>query len=301
MNKTEIEWADYSWNPITGCKHGCEYCYAAAMARRFDRSFEPQFHPEKLEEINKIKKGIVFAGSNSDMFGDWLNPRPWNTGVNPNIRVLIAANNYYTVHGGKASIMFLTKNPEAYHKSHVLPIVENDKGIWLGTTLDPYHDATGWTEEVRRALVRIGGTGEEYSVETVHHDVPDVFSRLEWINALDYPRKFLSIEPIAPGGLWDRRFGSKLQLAGAKVQWVIMGFATRTKARYTGGDVENVIMLARQLKEKGIPVFIKNSVFDTVPVSSRHVIEALNEFRSFPAGVVLATKPAKWQAPAVIA
>ena len=34
-SKTLIDWADASWNPVTGCKHGCEYCYARGIARRF--------------------------------------------------------------------------------------------------------------------------------------------------------------------------------------------------------------------------------------------------------------------------
>ncbi len=39
MNKTQIEWAlnpdgtqGYTWNPITGCLNGCEYCYARRLA-----------------------------------------------------------------------------------------------------------------------------------------------------------------------------------------------------------------------------------------------------------------------------
>lgn len=35
MQKTDIDWADMSWNPVTGCLHGCEYCYARGIARRF--------------------------------------------------------------------------------------------------------------------------------------------------------------------------------------------------------------------------------------------------------------------------
>lgn len=35
MNKTKIDWADSTWNPVTGCLHGCEYCYARRIARRF--------------------------------------------------------------------------------------------------------------------------------------------------------------------------------------------------------------------------------------------------------------------------
>lgn len=36
MNKTKIEWCDSTWNPVTGCLHGCEYCYARGIAKRFE-------------------------------------------------------------------------------------------------------------------------------------------------------------------------------------------------------------------------------------------------------------------------
>lgn len=35
MNKSGIEWCDHTWNPITGCRHGCSYCYADKMSLRF--------------------------------------------------------------------------------------------------------------------------------------------------------------------------------------------------------------------------------------------------------------------------
>ena len=35
MDKTKIDWADASWNPVTGCLHGCAYCYARKIAERF--------------------------------------------------------------------------------------------------------------------------------------------------------------------------------------------------------------------------------------------------------------------------
>ena len=35
MKKTKIEWCDSTWNPVTGCYHGCEYCYARRIACRF--------------------------------------------------------------------------------------------------------------------------------------------------------------------------------------------------------------------------------------------------------------------------
>lgn len=35
MKKTKIEWCDSTWNPVTGCLHNCEYCYARKIAERF--------------------------------------------------------------------------------------------------------------------------------------------------------------------------------------------------------------------------------------------------------------------------
>ena len=35
MNKSKIEWYDHTWNPITGCRHNCSYCYAKRMTARF--------------------------------------------------------------------------------------------------------------------------------------------------------------------------------------------------------------------------------------------------------------------------
>ena len=34
-DKTKIDWADATWNPVTGCLHGCEYCYARRISRRY--------------------------------------------------------------------------------------------------------------------------------------------------------------------------------------------------------------------------------------------------------------------------
>jgi protein gp37 len=40
MQKTKIEWCDSTWNPVTGCLHGCEYCYARGIAKRFEGAWD---------------------------------------------------------------------------------------------------------------------------------------------------------------------------------------------------------------------------------------------------------------------
>ena len=36
IHKTDIEWCSHTWNPVTGCRHGCEYCYAQRIVSRFE-------------------------------------------------------------------------------------------------------------------------------------------------------------------------------------------------------------------------------------------------------------------------
>jgi len=35
MTKTAIAWCDFTWNPVWGCLHGCSFCYARGIAKRF--------------------------------------------------------------------------------------------------------------------------------------------------------------------------------------------------------------------------------------------------------------------------
>lgn len=51
MEKTKIDWCDSTWNPVTGCLHGCDYCYARNMARRFSYEGETLDVPAELQRV----------------------------------------------------------------------------------------------------------------------------------------------------------------------------------------------------------------------------------------------------------
>lgn len=71
MNKTKIEWCDYSWNPIKGaCPVGCWYCYARAIYDRFKLNPEPRLDVDELEKLASFRKtGVkVFACSTFELF-----------------------------------------------------------------------------------------------------------------------------------------------------------------------------------------------------------------------------------------
>ena len=75
MNRTKIEWTDYSWNPIVGCSYNCDYCYARQQAKRqlhrcvLCYDFLPHIHYERLFEPRDIKKpSKIFTVSMGEFF-----------------------------------------------------------------------------------------------------------------------------------------------------------------------------------------------------------------------------------------
>ncbi|MFA4972660.1 MAG: DUF5131 family protein [bacterium] len=73
----KISWCDYTWNPVTGCRRGCDYCYARKTYERFGMSFEPTLHEERLGEPAKVATpSKIFVCSVADLFGPWV-PDEW--------------------------------------------------------------------------------------------------------------------------------------------------------------------------------------------------------------------------------
>ena len=75
MGKTAIEWADVTWNVVTGCRKispGCKHCYAERLFPRVypGRDFtDVQCHPARLEQPLRWRKPRhVFVNSMSDLF-----------------------------------------------------------------------------------------------------------------------------------------------------------------------------------------------------------------------------------------
>lgn len=76
--KTRIEWADSTWNPVTGCtkvSSGCDHCYAETIARRFagtsayPRGFALTLRPDRLPQpLRWQRPRRVFVNSMSDVF-----------------------------------------------------------------------------------------------------------------------------------------------------------------------------------------------------------------------------------------
>ena len=139
MNRTKIEWTDYSWNPITGCKHGCWYCYAKKLAQRFKKvfpyGFEPHFYPERLKQPWELEKpSKIFVCSIADLFAPWT-PEYWRDKVLESIFQCPI----------KHTFQLLTKNPERIDDDLEFP-----DNVWVGTTV------TGeYKDEVNISLIKM--------------------------------------------------------------------------------------------------------------------------------------------------
>ena len=190
MNRTAIEWTEYTWNPITGCRHGCPFCYARKIARRFPANFpngfEPTFHEDRLQEPYKLNKPAkIFTVSMGDMFGDWV-PQKWIDSI------------FETMEGAcENTYQILTKNPKK-----ILPALYGDTfsrfgdmdalgNVWLGTSVND-KAATPRSEELAKLKGKSPRWTSFVSFEPLLEAMPDLdLSEIDWviIGAQTNPRK----------------------------------------------------------------------------------------------------------------
>ena len=232
MNKTKIEWADYTWNPITGCSRKCEYCYARKIARRFgktknEKEFIPTFHPERLNDIRKIKNpSKIFVCSMGEIFDpqvrlDWL------------IKIFKIIEDY-SFH----TFILLTKNADMLNNL-CLSLPSN---VWLGTTIeDSYGNPCNFISFLNK-LALINSWGRAKDIQS-------------WKNKSKFQGKiFISFEPLL-GDVFSN-FASYFYSLSWKWDWFIVGGQTNPNKQPKHEWVENIVAHAKQ---HVIPLFIKNN------------------------------------------
>ncbi len=237
MDKTKIDWADSTWNPVTGCLHGCPFCYAHRIVRRFGKPlvssdhpeiihieaaslvvlnekprspysgfanydyFNPTFHRYRLNDYLHKKGRTIFVCSMADLFGKWV-PDEWTEEV---FRACEAAPQH--------RYLFLTKNPQRYNalcSKGKLPRLPN---FWYGTTVARSKD-----------LYFIG---------------------------LDHHNNFLSIEPLLTAFPPMPNFFAN---------WVIIGAETGNRKDKIVPEREWIENIAESCNHSNIPVFMKESL-----------------------------------------
>jgi len=220
-----ISWAAWSWNPVTGCLHGCDYCYARAISNdekfslAFPAKFTPLFHHERLDApantvIPRKHHGHplldctpgcpscayrrVFVCSMADLYGRWV-PDEWINQVHTSMLT-----------SPWWEYLLLTKFPARYVGLDLPP------NAWVGTSVD----------EQKR--VRIA---------------EDAFRQIDGVK-----HKWLSLEPLR----------EPLEFTDLSMfDWVVIGAQTETR-QPTGvvpafaPPIEWVARIISQAREAGV-------------------------------------------------
>lgn len=161
-----IEWALWSWNPITGCLHNCPYCYARDIANRFyPEGFEPVFRSRRLtapantkvpartgDPIKDMGNRNVFTCSMADLFGRWV-PQEWIDAVLTQVQT-----------NPQWNFLFLTKFPVR------LAEFEFPDNAWVGTTVDCQARVKNAERSFRRIKAAVKWLSVEPMLEPLHFE-----------------------------------------------------------------------------------------------------------------------------------
>ncbi len=273
MDRTKIEWCDSTWNPVTGCLHDCEYCYAKKMAHRFGGAFgtEENFigstwsteadgsnHVLDLPIKDECKEKTApypfefdptFHRYRLDEPQHWKKPRTIFVCSMADLfgewvpDEWIEAVFEACAKAPQHRYLFLTKNPQRYVEldgRNKLPIRDN---MWYGASVTTPEQA----EETAKRFGKLPCTPKQANT-------------------------FLSVEPmlfdIAKHNAW------KLFCSGYYADWIIVGAETGNRKDKVIPQREWLNSIAADCNDYGKPVFMKDSL---IPIIGEE-----NMLRGFP-------------------
>ena len=252
VNKSKIEWCDHTYNPITGCRHGCHYCYAKTMADRFSGNVRKNKMAKDNYTVLRPADGkcdlyILDEPMKNETGSQLVYPFGFEPTLHryrfANLDKLKNGNNIFV--GAMADVfgdwvpdewidevirecekrpqhnyLFLTKNPQRYQR-YGLP--KGNDNMWFGTSITT---------------------------------IADMY-RIDYLPA--GCKTFLSIEPLI-----EDIEPETCDALGRDVDWVIIGAETgRRKGKIlpTRDWITRIVLVA---DAAGIPVFMKDSLIEIV-------------------------------------
>ncbi len=250
MDKTKIDWCDSTWNPVTGCLHGCEYCYARRIAKRFSYEGETLDAPAELQRtwVNDCKgsgAGNHVLRYQVDLLDDGRKV-PYPFGFEPTFHKY-RLNDYISKKGRNIFVcsmadlfgdwvpdswikevfdackkapqhnyLFLTKNPDRYIELETEKELSWADNFWFGSSVTKLSDRYTWF------------TGK----------------KSHW---------FLSVEPMLEDlGQMDKD--------AQKPEWVIVGAETGQRKDKVVPDRKWIENLLTECRKYEIPLFMKSSL-----------------------------------------
>ncbi len=255
MNKTKIDWCDMTWNPVTGCLHGCDYCYAKKIMKRFGMENAPlvneidgkvydgiQLKEQYIDEIMyDLSSPVVYKGKKQPYpagekptFHRYRLDEPQKIKKSQRIFVCSMADLFgdwvpdeWIQEVFEAcqkapwhKYLFLTKNPKRYRELKELP----PENCWLGATVGQDRDKDHDTIDAMAYL-----SNNFLSAEPLHYDIS---------NRIDYDN----------------------------IDWVIVGQETGNRKGKIEPEGSWMRFLCGACKYYDIPVFIKEPLYKRFPI-----------------------------------
>lgn len=258
MNRSGIEWCDHVWNPITGCWHGCTYCYARKMSVRFSGDIKRNKAAVNDYRLQQTPDGKSLYILDQAMLSETGNTLVYPFGFEPTfhryrfhtLEKLKMGNNIFV--GAMADIfgewvpdewigeifsicqkyplhnyLFLTKNPDRYVGLCLKELLPEQKNMWYGVT--------------------VTNSQQAYTAEATTQDMPSE------------AHSFLSIEPI----LEDLSDDLEITIANF-TDWVIIGAETGNRKGRIIPKKEWIDNIVKQCDNANIPIFMKDSLISIV-------------------------------------
>ena len=229
-NANLIQWPcakywDRAWNPIIGCQPcspACANCYAAALAKRFHKSFVPH----ASSHLRPPRSGVVFCGNMTDLFGEWM--WPWRGS-----------------HDG-----YIVRSPEDLIASAIGKTINKAIYLWLtkriATMVDAMHRVFGSHEWRKTCCCNhyFGFTAENQECYC-ERLLPVYRAKESWM------KFWVSAEPL----LGPLRLGLDGDLIPGTYQWLVVGCESGPNRRPC--KIEWVESIVEQCRAAGVPVFVK--------------------------------------------
>ena len=263
MKKTRIDWCDSTWNPVTGCLHGCEYCYARGIANRFAgcdklstytpncqatwRRVNPDSKPkDAIFEVDAQCPPInIFFDAKKQKVIRRIAPYPW--GFQPTLRrdKLSEPSNWK-----KPRTIFVCSMADLF--GEWVPD-EWIREVFEACGAAPQHRYLFLTKNPAR-YIRLARAGKLPGNENFWYGSTAVHDRMEVYWADEY-NTFVSIEPLL-----ERFDCNGMSEANSFTDWIIIGAETGNRKGKVIPEKAWVDELAEYAKRSGVPVFMKESL-----------------------------------------
>lgn len=226
-----IEWTDFTWNPIAGCKHACRWqmpdgkiavCYAEEVAHGIAQSHYPDgfeahyYHPKRLAEPLSLREpSKIFLDSMADLMGHWV----------PVEQVRAVLDFCRRAHWH--SFQLLTKNAPRLLQFDFPP------NVWTGVSMPP---SFMWGKEL----------SQRQQEAKFRRD-------MEVLSQLRTPVRWVSFEPVA----WD--VAPILAEFPRVINWAVIGAAS-SGPKYYQPEKAHIQNLLDVLDSQGVSVFFKGNL-----------------------------------------